>query len=84
MERHALDAGDPDPILDRELQLVREAIQLVATGGSRRVVLAGIRFGAEDAGLAALDARRAGVRLRLMPGARPSERDIAVERDGRG
>lgn len=70
---------DADSPLDHELRLIREAIQLVSSGASRRVVVAGIRFGEAGADLAGLDARRAGVTLRRLRSGRGTGFDIAVE-----
>ena len=65
--------------LDRELRMVREAIQLVASGQSSRVVLAGIRFGEDEAALTVLDARRAGVRVRPLAGTGVAGTDLVIE-----
>jgi len=65
---------------DREFQLVREAIAMVASGGSRRVVLAGIRLGDllfEPGSRLALEA---GVRLTRLETADGAGADLAVER----
>jgi hypothetical protein len=66
--------------IERELQTVRSAIDLVATGGSRRVVLAGLRF----AGQLIRPARRMalGTGTRIVPLWNTDEGggDLAVER----
>jgi hypothetical protein len=65
--------------LDRELELIRDAIALVASGRSPRVTVAGLRLG--DALLAPAErlARQAGVRIVPKWGADESGVDIAVE-----
>ena len=63
----------------RELTLAREAIALVATGASPRVVIAGIRFGEailDDARRLALDA---GVRIKPIRRAEGAGADLLVE-----
>ena len=63
----------------RELSLAREAIALVAAGGSARVVVAGIRFGEailEDAQRLALEA---GVRVKPIRRAEGFGADLLVE-----
>jgi hypothetical protein len=66
--------------LEHELNLVREAIAMVAGGASRRVVVGGLRFGenllAPASGLAA----EAGVRLVPLWMPDDAGADIAVER----
>lgn len=66
--------------LERELTLVREAVALVAAGGSPRVVIGGLRFG--ETLLAAADglATAAGVRLVPIWTADEAGADIAIER----
>ncbi len=68
--------------LDREMQLIREAIAMVALGGYPRVVIAGIHFG--EALL--LPGRRlafdAGVRLVALWRADEAGVDLAVEQIG--
>ena len=63
---------------EREMALVREAIVMVATGRSRRVTVAGIRFGAVLLAAALGLADEAGVRVipLWLPG---DGADIAVE-----
>jgi hypothetical protein len=63
----------------RELMLTREAIALVAAGGSSRVVVAGIRFGEsilDDAQRLALEA---GVRVKPIRRAGGIGADLLVE-----
>jgi hypothetical protein len=63
----------------RELLLAREAIALVAAGGSSRVVVAGIRFGEtilRDAQRLALEA---GVRVKPLRRAEGLGTDLLVE-----
>ena len=65
--------------LEREMRMVREAILLVSSGISSRVIIAGIQFGDDEAGLVVLDARRAGVRVRTVPAAGSAGSDIVIE-----
>ena len=65
---------------DREFQLVREAIAMVASGGSRRVVLAGIRLGDLLFEPGSRLAVEAGVRLTRLATADGRGADLAVER----
>jgi hypothetical protein len=66
--------------LEHEMSLVRDAIAMVASGGSRRVVVGGLHFGetliAPARGLAA----EAGVRLVPLWMPDDAGADIAVER----
>lgn len=66
--------------LDQELSLVREAIALVASGGSRRVVVGGLRFGEALLVPAQTLATEAGVRLVPLWMPDDAGADIAVER----
>ena len=68
--------------LDRELQLVREAIAMVALGGSRRVIVAGIHFGDVLLEPGRQLAHEAGVRLTPLWRADEAGVDVAVERIG--
>jgi hypothetical protein len=68
------------PTLEREMTLVREAILLVASGGSPRVVLAGLRFGEALIGPARGLAAEAGVRLVPLWMPDDAGADIAIER----
>jgi hypothetical protein len=72
--------GDVERTLDQELGLVRDAIAFVARGGSRRVVVANLRFGDQLLARARQLAREA--RVRLVPLWMPDDAgaDIAVER----
>ncbi len=65
--------------LERELQLVREAIALVAGGGARRVVVAGLRFGDALVAPGSRLALEAGVRVTRLPTADDARVDLAVE-----
>ena len=66
-------------ILEREIRLIREAIALVASGGSPRVILSNIQFGEtllDPAQRLAADAH-----VRVVPLWRSGEgADLAVER----
>jgi hypothetical protein len=66
------------PALDRELQLVREAIAMVAGGGARRVIVAGIRFGADLVEPGRRLALEAGVRLMQLDRADGTGVDLAI------
>lgn len=73
----------PEPVgqtLDHEMGLVREAISMVASGGSRRVVVGGLRFG--EALLAPTRGLAAAAGVRLVPLWMPDDAgaDIAIER----
>lgn len=70
--------------LERELDLVREAIALVAGGGSARVTVGGLRFGQELLDPARSLAAAAGVRLVPLWMPDDSGADIAVEAMDRG
>ena len=76
------DQSDPrvGRALEREMSLVREAIEMVARGASPRVTLAGLRFGQALLASARGLATEAGVRL--VPLWKPDDAgaDIAVER----
>ena len=66
--------------LEREMNLVREAIAMVAGGGSPRVTVAGLRFGERLLGTARGAAADAGVRLVPLWMPDDAGADIAVER----
>jgi hypothetical protein len=66
--------------LEYEMTLVREAIGMVASGASPRVVLGGIRFGEELLVPARSLAAEAGVRLVPLWMPDDAGADIAVER----
>jgi hypothetical protein len=70
--------------LEYEMNLVREAIGMVASGASPRVVLGGIRFGQELLVPAQGLAAEAGVRLVPLWMPDDAGADIAVERIGDG
>jgi hypothetical protein len=65
--------------LDRELELIRDAITLVASGRAPRVTVAGLRLGDALLVPARQLARQAGVRIVPKWGADESGVDIAVE-----
>lgn len=62
------------------MQLVREAIAMVASGGSRRVVVAGIRLGDALFTPGSRLALEAGVRLTRLANPDGAAADLAVER----
>lgn len=68
--------------LDRELNLVRDAIAMVTSGWATRVVLGGLRFGDKLLAPAREIAARAGVRIVPLWPADESGADLAVEREG--
>ena len=73
-------ANDLAPaILEREMQLVREAIAMVAAGAAPRVTVAGIRFGDNILEPARAWALEAGVRITPLWRTDESGVDIAVE-----
>jgi hypothetical protein len=73
-------AGMGQATLDREMQLVREAIAMVAGGGARRIVVAGISFGDLLLGPGGRLALQVGVRLTRLETADGAGADLAVER----
>jgi hypothetical protein len=66
--------------LEHEMGLVREAIAMVATGGLRRVVVGGLRFGEALLVPARALATESGVRLIPLWTPDDAGADIAVER----
>ena len=66
--------------LEHEMNLVREAIAMVASGASRRVVVGGLRFGETLMAPARGWAAEAGVRLVPLWMPDDTGADIAVER----
>ena len=66
--------------VERELALVHDAIDLVASGRSRRVVVAGLRLGDAIQGQVEAVARAAGVVVVPLWTTDESGTDIAVER----
>lgn len=75
--------GNVVPIRDSfetELQLIREAIAMVATGKSPRVILAGIRHAASLLEPAQRLASDAGVVVAPLPRTDPSGTDLVVAR----
>lgn len=65
--------------LDHELLIVREAIMMVASGGSPRVVVAGLRFAGALIGPGSRLAEAAGVRLVPLWWADEAGADLAIE-----
>jgi hypothetical protein len=70
--------------LDQEILLVREAIAMVAFGGSPRVIVGGLRFGQELLGPNRAVAAEVGVRLIPLWMPEDAGADIVVERIGDG
>jgi hypothetical protein len=74
-------SGEPvGRTLEQEMNLVREAIDMVASGGSRRVVVGGLRFGEALLVPARGLAGEAGVRLVPLWMPDDAGADIAIER----
>jgi hypothetical protein len=74
---------DADPVsdtIDRELTMIKGAIDLVAAGGSPRVVLAGLNFGEKLLADAQRMAEQAGVAVVPLWTPRSEGADIAIER----
>jgi hypothetical protein len=65
--------------IDYERDLVESAIAMVATGGSTRVTVAGIRYGEELLGEATKLAQAKGVTVRPLWGLGDGMVDIVVE-----
>ncbi|HZC33624.1 MAG TPA: hypothetical protein VE640_10095 [Candidatus Bathyarchaeia archaeon] len=63
------------------MQMVREAIALVASGASRRVIVAGLRLGHQLLDPGRRVAIQAGVRLVPLWDANGAGVDIAIERE---
>jgi hypothetical protein len=68
------------PLAEGELRLVRQAILMVSSYGTPRVVVAGLRFGSLILERCELLAEEAGVRLVPLPTAIGDRLDFAVER----
>jgi len=66
-------------LLERESRLVREAIALVASGGARRVVIAGLRFADDVVDPARVGALESGIRVRSIDRASGSGVDLSIE-----
>jgi len=66
-------------VLLRESRLVREAIALVASGGAKRVVIAGLRFADEVIDPAEGAAHEIGLRVRALSRAVDEGIDLAIE-----
>lgn len=81
-----MDNSGNDPVepvartLEREAALVNDAILMVASGRSRRVVVAGIRFGDQLIESANAMAKEAGVRVVPLWTTDEAGADIAIER----
>jgi hypothetical protein len=73
-------ANEAARTVEFELELIRDAIAMVASGGSRRVVVAGLRIGEPLLEPARLMARDSAVRIEPLWSADESSLDIAVER----
>jgi hypothetical protein len=81
MDNSADPMGEPVArALEREAGLVHDAIAMVASGRSRRVVVGGIRFGDQLIEPARVMAREAGVRLVPLWTTDEAGVDIAIER----
>jgi hypothetical protein len=81
MHRRSQPPNDPvRRTLDLELALIRDAIAMVAAGGSPRVTVASLHFGEQLIGPATTMALRAGVRLVPLWTADETGAAIAIER----
>lgn len=82
------DSTDFDDIvadkIERELGLIREAIAMVATGTSRRIVVASLRFGTELLPQAQTIAAASGARATAVWTLDRHVHSIAIETDGDG
>ena len=83
MEAEVIDTAFEEE-LEAELQMVREAVLLVAAGGARRVVVANLRHGRVILEPARAFAADAGLCLEPMPTADPRRVDIAAARPALG
>ena len=72
-------ASPDDVVVERELQMISEAIALVANGDARRVVVANIRFGSLVLDAVRRPALEQGIRIRPL-WREDMEADLAVER----
>lgn len=77
--RARLGPRQSEVVKERELLLAREAIALVASGASPRVVLAGIRFGEIILEPARRIALESGVRVNALRRSTDSGTDLVVE-----
>lgn len=68
------------PLTEGELRLVRQAILMVSSYGTPRVVVAGLRFGGVILERCEALADEAGVRIVPLPTANGDRLDLAVER----
>ena len=80
------DQGDPTAnavttTLEREMQLIREAISLVASGRASRMVVSNLRLADPLLEPSRMIARRAGVRITPLWRADEEGLDIAIERN---
>jgi hypothetical protein len=66
-------------VLEREIRMVREAIDMVASGGAPRVTLAGLHFGEMLVEQATGWALQAGVRLTPLWRTDEAGLDLAIE-----
>jgi hypothetical protein len=81
MERHHDRISEAVPVtVEHEATLIRDAIALVAVGGSPRVVVAGLRLGDALLPTARRMALEAGVRIVPLWPADETGLDVAVER----
>lgn len=84
---HAIDSPADWPVqvqLDRELELIREAIAMVAGGASPRVTVAGLRFGDRLVESARRMATPSGVAVVPLWTTDEGGADIALERPSDG
>ena len=79
VHRARLGRRQSEAVRERELLLAREAIAMVASGASPRVVLAGIRFGESILEAARRVALESGVRVSAIQRTADSGTDLVVE-----
>jgi hypothetical protein len=72
-------ADSETPLIEGELRLVQQAILMVSSYGTPRVVIAGLRYGDLILERAEHLASKAGVRVVALETATPGRLDIAVE-----
>jgi hypothetical protein len=75
---HDAPEPDPEPWAGEE-RLVREAILLVASGVTPRVLVAGLAFGGIVRDRCTRSALESGLRLRCVATSRPDRYDVLVE-----
>jgi hypothetical protein len=72
--------GVAESALDRELAMIRQAIDMVASGGAPRVTLGGLRFGEQLLGRARRLGAVSGVRVVPLYSTDEAGADLMMER----